>query len=391
MIQTRTLALKLLPSLITVGAVFLVTGASLATLPLYVHAQLGFGAGVVGAVAGAQFVSALLSRLWAGRMTDRRGPKHTMLVGLALVIVAGVFYGGSTALSGQPIQALALLFVGRALLGGGESFVITAGQSWGLLTAGPQSAALVIGWAGTALYIGLAAGGPMGGVVAEAWGFAGIAAITVALPVLTLGLVARLASPPKPAPAKATPNRAVIAAVARPGFAMCFAGFGYSSMAFFTVLLSVDQGWTPSWAPFTAFSVALILTRLAFGKLPDRLGGARTALIFLALQGAGLAGVMLAGSAIVCVLASALAGLGYAFIYPALGREAVRAVQPAQSGTAVAFYSAFLDLSLALTSPVLGLIAEGAGLRAVFLTSALASAVAIAVVLTIPRGAIARP
>jgi MFS family permease len=391
LIQTRTLALKLLPVLITVGVVFLVTGASLATLPLYVHTRLGFGADVVGAVAGAQFVAALLSRLWAGRSTDRRGPKHTLLVGLAMAILAGCFYGGSTALSDQPMRALALLFVGRALLGGGESFIITAGQSWGLLMAGPQSAALVIGWAGTALYIGLAAGGPMGGLVSGGWGFSGISVVTIVLPLLTLGVVARLASPPRPAPAKATPNRAVIAAVARPGLAMCFAGFGYSSMAFFTVLLSVDQGWDPSWAPFTAFSVALVLIRLAFGRLPDRLGGARTALIFLALQGAGLAGVMLAGSATVCVLASLVAGLGYAFIYPALGREAVRAVQPAQSGTAVAFYSAFLDLSLALTSPVLGLIAESEGLRAVFLTSALASGIAIAVVLTIPRGAVAKP
>jgi MFS family permease len=388
-IQTRTLAQQLLPVLGTVGLVFLVTGASLATLPLYVHTRLGFGADVVGAVAGTQFVCALLSRIWAGRTTDQRGPKRALLIGLAMAMLAGSLYGGSIAFADQPTLALACLFVGRALLGGGESFIITAGQAWGLRMAGPQSAALVIGWAGTALYIGLAAGGPIGGLVYEFRGFAGISVLTVLLPLLMIGGVARLTAPAQLAPAKATSSPAIIAAVARPGLAMCFAGFGYSSMAFFSVLLFVDQGWEPSWAPFTAFSVALILTRLAFGALPDRLGGARTALIFLALQGAGLAGVMLAGSATVCILASLVAGLGYAFIYPALGREAVRAVQPAQSGAAVAFYSAFLDLSLAVGSPVLGLIAEAAGLRAVFVVSAVASLVAIAVVLTIARGAAA--
>lgn len=381
----RTLAARLLPILAAVGVVFLVTGASLATLPLYVHTRLGFGADVVGAVAGAQFLSALVSRLWAGGLSDRRGPKRALVTGLAMATLAGLFYFGSAALAPQPTLALVFLFVGRVLLGGGESFIITAGQSWGLTVAGPQNAALVIGWAGTALYVGLAAGGPLGGLVYAHWDFAGIALITAILPLITLGYVARLTRPPMPTAAKASTGGAVIAAVARPGLAMCLAGFGYSAMAFYAVLLCVDQGWQPSWAPFSAFSVALVVTRLAFGGLPDRLGGARTALIFLSLQSVGLAGVMLAGGGGTCILASLVAGLGYAFIYPALGREAVRAVPAAQGGAAVAFYSAFLDLSLALSSPFLGLVAEEVGLRWVFLTSAVAAALAIAVVLTIRR------
>ena len=63
MTDDRFLLAAVWPALLAVGMIFLITGASLAKLPLYIHAELGFGADVVGAVAGAQFVSAVISRL----------------------------------------------------------------------------------------------------------------------------------------------------------------------------------------------------------------------------------------------------------------------------------------------------------------------------------------
>ena len=63
-----------MPALLAVAIVFLVTGASLATLPQYVHAELGYGADVVSAVAASKFVSAVFSRMWAGQLADGRGP-----------------------------------------------------------------------------------------------------------------------------------------------------------------------------------------------------------------------------------------------------------------------------------------------------------------------------
>jgi len=67
----------------------------------------------------------------------------------------------------------------------------------------------------------------------------------------------------------------------------------------------------------------------------------------------------------------ALSGLGYALVYPGLGVEAVRSA-PAQSrGAAMGTYTAFLDLSLGVASPTLGLIAQAVSLSAVFLVSAL--------------------
>ncbi|MCW1918088.1 MFS transporter [Rhodobacter sp. KR11] len=379
--DTRHLARQLLPVLVAVAVVFVITGASLATLPLYVHDTLGHGADVVGVVAGVQFAAALASRIWAGRQTDRAGPKATLVTGLVMAGLAGVAYLGSVLAGGA--WALGFLILGRALLGGAESFIITAGQSWGLVVAGPARAALVIGWAGTALYLGLALGGPLGGLAYGTAGFAAVAWMTVVLPLVAGVGVIRMQAPAKP-PA-VTRTGSVLRAVLRPGLAMSLAGFGYSAMAFFAVLLAVERGWQPSWAPFTLFALALIGMRLGFGSLPDRLGGARTALIFLSVQGAGLALLALDGPLWIGLLASLIAGMGYAFIYPALGREAVRAVDPARSGAAVAYYSACLDLSLALAGPLLGLIADRMGLDAVFAASAVVSVLALGLVTSIRR------
>jgi hypothetical protein len=41
------------------------------------------------------------------------------------------------------------------------------------------------------------------------------------------------------------------------------------------VLLFLDRGWAPTWAPFSVFAVALILMPTVFAGLPDRWGRAK--------------------------------------------------------------------------------------------------------------------
>jgi MFS family permease len=69
---------------------FLVIGMALPVLPLHVHQGLGFGTFQVGLVAGCQFAAAVLSRAWAGRQADTRGPKHAVIAGLAIA-AASIF------------------------------------------------------------------------------------------------------------------------------------------------------------------------------------------------------------------------------------------------------------------------------------------------------------
>ena len=55
----------LLPAMFVVFVAFLVIGIAMPVLPLFVHQRLGLSTTVVGVVAGLEFVSALLTRVWS--------------------------------------------------------------------------------------------------------------------------------------------------------------------------------------------------------------------------------------------------------------------------------------------------------------------------------------
>lgn len=231
MTDNRSLLTAMLPALLCMAMVFLITGASLATLPLYIHTKLGYGTNVVGFVAGAQFIVAVVSRIWAGRMADCRGPKAAMLAGLAMTLAAGVFYFASSLMMIRPAAALASLLVARVLLGSAESFIITAGQSWGLALAGRDRAAEVIGWAGIALFVSLSLGGPLGSVLYAWAGWQGVAVFTLLIPLASIALIMPRPGP-VPVPQSAVKGPKVLASVARAGVASGLAGFTYAALAF---------------------------------------------------------------------------------------------------------------------------------------------------------------
>src|SRR5262245_61148369 len=122
----------LAPIMGAVFAGFLVIGFALPVLPLHVHHALGFGTFVVGLVAGSQFIAAVLSRVWAGRHADVSGPKSAVVAGLVTAALAGLLYLLSFHFLGAPELSVSILLLGRALLGVGESFIITGAQAWGL-------------------------------------------------------------------------------------------------------------------------------------------------------------------------------------------------------------------------------------------------------------------
>ncbi|AQV99171.1 arabinose transporter (plasmid) [Cupriavidus necator] len=359
-----------------VFAVFLVTGAALPALPLYIHDGLGFSTFTVGLVSGAQFTASLLCRLWSGTISDRRGPKFAVTAGLMMAMLAGLLYLGSLMAVGHAGLAIAILLVGRVLLGGAESFIMIGAQSWCLSLSGPSKVGRMIAWIGTAMFVALALGAPLGSVLYKSFGFASIGLATLFGSAATLLLVSPIpATNPAPQSRKATGQ--VLKAVWIPGLAMAFSSLGYGIMTAFAVLLFVQRGWQPAWLSFTAFAVALMAARVLFGPLPDRLGGARTAAIFIVIHSAGLALIWLSPEAWLAFVGSAMAGFGYALVYPGFGMEAV-ARSPAQArGLAMGVYTAFIDLALGVFTPLLGLIANVLGLDLIFLIAALLALCAV--------------
>jgi MFS family permease len=354
------------------GAVFisfLIIGLAMPVLPLHVHQGLGLGTFIVGLVAGSQFAASLVSRVWAGRHADSRGAKHAVVTGLILAALAGLLYILSLRFLTAPAISVTILLLGRALLGAGESFIITGAQAWGLALSGAQNTGKVLAWMGTAMYAAFAVGAPTGTTLYGSFGFTAIALATTLVPLAALLLVAPLRRVAPTARVRASLTK-VIAAVWLPGVGLALTSAGFGAMTAFVALLFAARGWTV-WPAFTAFAIAFILARIFLGQLPDRSGGARIALNFLLIEAAGQALLWLAPSSAMALIGAGLTGFGYSLVYPGFGVEAVRRAPADSRGLAMGAYTAFLDIALALASPALGLIAAMTDIGSVFLVSAL--------------------
>jgi MFS family permease len=359
-----------MPVLTAVLAGFIIIGIALPVLPLYVNNVLGFGPFVVGLVAGAQFAASLFSRVWAGTYSDRRGAKRGVLVGLVAAVAAGLLYMASLAFVQMPALSVAILLVGRAVLGGAESFIITGGVAWGLGLVDRQHAGKVIAWVGTAMFSALALGGPIGSILYTSFGFSAIALITALLPLMVMAYLVRVPAVPPHVHGEHASFATIMKAVWLPGLGAALASIGYCAILAFSSLFFADMRWQPVWIPFTAFGVALIAARTIAGHLPDRFGGARVALIFVVVQATGLLLMWLAETMLLASAGAAIAGFGYSLVYPGLGVEAVSGIAPKNRGIAMGIYTAFLDVAMAIGSPALGWVGAHASLRVVFLTSA---------------------
>jgi MFS family permease len=174
----------LLPIMGAVFMAFLVIGVGMPVLPLHVHQGLGLGTLLVGIVAGSQFAAAILSRVWAGRQSDTRGPKMAVIAGLAIAAASGGFYVLSLMAVSRPAVSVTILLLGRLLLGVGESFIITGGQSWALAILTVRNTSKAIAWVGSAMFAAFAVGAPMGSGLYTLFGFAGLAIATALLPLL---------------------------------------------------------------------------------------------------------------------------------------------------------------------------------------------------------------
>jgi MFS family permease len=375
-----SVAVALLPIMAVVFIAFFVIGLAIPVLPLHVHVGLGLDTVVVGLVAGSQFAAALVSRLWAGHYADSRGAKRATVTGLVAAGAAGLLYHLSLRFLDAPVTSVTILLLGRTLLGGAESFVITGAVTWGLALVSPHHAGKVIAWVGAAMHAAFAIGAPAGTALYTGYGFAAIALATTLMPLATLLLVVPL-RPVAPPPRLRLPFTRVVGAVSLPGFGVALSGLGFGAITAFVALLFAARGWSPVWPGLTAFGVAFIVARAVFGHLADRIGGAKVALVCVMIEAVGLALIWLAPWSAVAVAGAVLTGFGWSLVYPGFGLEAVRRVPPQSRGLAMGAYTAFFDLALGIASPALGLVAIWAGLGAVFLASALVVLCACAVAL----------
>lgn len=350
-------------------------GLPLAVLPPYVHDQLGFGAVMAGFAVSAAYISTLLSRALAGRMADLIGPKRAVLIGLLADGASGLLLAAVPLvgrIGGGAWSGMAVILASRLFLGIGESWVSTSSIAWAIRQVGPRNTAVVISWNGVATYGGIAAGAPVGVLFADAFGFEAVGGLTVLLSLVAFPLaLLKRASPP--AVGTRLPFRTVAGQVMPFGWGLSLGGLGFGTIAAFITLYYASLHWGGASQSLTLFSLGFVATRLIFGNVIDRFGGYRVALASFAGEVAGLTLLALAPTSGVAMAGAALSGFGFSLVFPALAVEAVQGIPDNSRGTALGFYSVFLDVSLGFAGPLVGLVVAQAGYRLAFLTAALAA------------------
>lgn len=352
--------------------IYACVGLPLAVVPGHVHHTLGYGTVVAGLAASLQYVATLLSRTVAGRICDVHGPRTSVSIGLIAGAVSGGLMLAAAWATGWPGTSLALLFVGRLLLGCGESLVTTGTITWGIGALGSQHTGQVISWNGVTTYGALAVSAPVGVWLVGHFGFQAIGLWTLGLALSAL-LAVRLRRAVATVPGERIPARQVLARVLPFGLCLGLGSIGFGAITAFIALYYGDRHWPDAALAVTMLGATFVLVRLVFPNAISRLGGYRVALISLLVEAAGLLLIWLAPAPWYAALGGAVTGADFALVFPALGMEAVRRVSDSNRGTALGIYSLFLDMALAVTGPLAGLLAAQVSYGAIYLVACVAA------------------
>lgn len=361
--STSTLSLLSIVALTFFG--YAAIGLPLAVLPTYVDSGLGFGVVWAGIAVSTQYVATIVSRAQVGRLCDQYGPRRSVFLGFLAYGLSGALTIASTFTVHVPTASLALLLAGRLALGIGESWVSTAAITWAIGLMGSRETVRIISWNGIATYGGIALAAPFGAWLQGQYGFFAIGAVTIILAVA--GFLLAQTRPPVPGvKEKGIGTGQVLSRVAPYGVALALASSGFGVVMAFVALFFHSRNWDGASFALSAFGIAFMGVRLGLAQAVARFGGLPLVRISLVIEIIGLAALALAPSPTVAIIGAALAGAGFAPVFPALGNEAMERIPPQNRGVALGLYSIFLDVSLGSTGPIAGLFADHLGYAAPF-------------------------
>jgi MFS family permease len=197
--------------------------------------------------------------------------------------------------------------------------------------------------------------------------------VTIALPGIIYLIMGLLPAVALPGNVTKLPFMNAVRLVWASGSALAFASIGFGDIASFISLYFIQNHWPDASLALMAFGIFYIAVRLLFSGAPDKFGGAKVALLSLGVEAAGQLLIWAGINGTLTILGAAITGMGMSLLFPSLGQLAVKKVEPANRGMAIAAYSAFFDLGMGITAPLAGLIAGRSHYQHAYFLGALAA------------------
>ena len=148
--------------------------------------------------------------------------------------------------------------------------------------------------------------------------------------------------------------------------------------AFVAIYATDDLGLSGSGEVLLLFGLIVVVTRIAFAKLPDRVSPFRLGAVALAFCATGLGTAAVFVGVPGLLVGAALLAVGVAFTTPAIFAAIFARVPASERGAASGTASLFIDLGFGGGPMLLGIVAGSAGIPAAFLVAALIAAVGAA-------------
>lgn len=345
---------------------YTIIGLPLAVLPFFINKVLGYNTIVAGLVISLQYLTTFAMRGYSGNITDKRGPKPAVLISMSSFLLSGILLWIAYECKGTPHISLAILVITRLVTGCGEGMIGASPINWAMLALGDQHTGTAISFNGIASYGGLAIGAPLGVYLEKFIGIEGVAIIIMIIAAVGYWVAYRK----KACKNEIIENRQsfmkVLAKVSPYGICLALGGLGFGTLSTFITLYYDYMHWTNGALCLTIFGAAFILTRVVFSNAIKTYGGIKVSIVSFAVEAIGLAILAYAPSVWLALLGAGITGCGFALVFPALGVEAVNLVSASNKGSALAGYGLFIDISLGITGPLVGVVGEHWGMDKIF-------------------------
>ncbi|SEP38352.1 MFS transporter [Propionispora vibrioides] len=346
---SRNFVLLCLSGFLYFGSFYLL----LPTIPQFV-AGLGGTASQIGLVMGAFTLASVIFRPYFGKQADRYGRKRLMLLGAGCFAALFVLYGVTREI--LPLYGL------RLLHGVAHGCYLAAAYAYIADLAPPKRRGEVIGVYGVANVIAMALFPAWGSlVIASSHDFSRLftySLIIAGLACTAVMFVDELKPEGTQVQKVSLKQVAKQPAVLVASFTFLTASTVYGTVITFLPVYAPQQGIANFGIFFTTYACFTLVSRVVAGKLSDRYGRKAVILPFLVLLALATGLLPFLSSERLLIVIGGCFGLGFGAFMPALNAFVVDRTLPHERASALAFFTAFMDIGITTGAVGLGIVGE---------------------------------